>query len=239
VSAVGTRWYRTGDLGRYWPDGTLEFLGRRDFQVKVGGHRIELGEVEAALSAHPGVAGVVAVAVGRPAMRLAAVVALVPGAGPVPGSELREFCGGLLPGYMTPEWVVVADELPLTANGKVDRVAAAVLAGRAVLAGPGGYQAPRGPAETVLAGIWAVLLGVPRVSRDDNFFALGGDSLLATRLVEIIRRDLTASMSLRLLLAAPTLAELARQVDSGAGAGDAVLAEEGLAEEGLVEEGVV
>jgi len=217
------RWYRTGDLGRYWPDGTLEFLGRRDFQVKVGGHRIELGEIEAALGAHPAVAAAVAVVAG-PSRRLAAVVVARPGRPPGP-AELRESCAGQLPGYMIPERIVMAGELPLTGNGKIDRTAVAVLAGQDTV-GHDGYAPPRGPAETTLARLWSALLGHPQISRHDNFFTLGGDSLLATRLVAAIRKEMHVPVSLRMLLEAPTLAELAPAVAS-AQAGP-VLIEEGV-----------
>jgi yersiniabactin nonribosomal peptide synthetase len=230
VVADGARWYRTGDLGRYWPDGTLEFLGRRDFQVKVGGHRIELGEVEAALASHPQVAAAVAVTVtvGARARRLAAVV--VPAAGENPAEDrLREFCGHQLPAYMVPERVVVTGTFPLTANGKIDRAAVAALAGQVTVpAGPAAAEPPRGPVETTLARLWAQLLNVPAVSRDDNFFTLGGDSLLATQLVETVRRQLPVAMTLRMLLGAPTVAELAAAVQAQADALDPDLVEEGV-----------
>jgi amino acid adenylation domain-containing protein len=230
VVADGVRWYRTGDLGRYWPDGTLEFLGRRDFQVKVGGHRIELGEVEAALASHPQVAAAVAVTVaaGGRARRLTAVV--VPAAGENPGEDrLREFCGHQLPAYMVPERVVVTGEFPLTANGKIDRAAVADLAGQVTRpAVPSAAEPPRGPVETTLARLWARLLNVPAISRGDNFFTLGGDSLLATQLVEEVRRQLPVAMTLRMLLGAPTVAELAAVVRSQADALDSGLVEEGV-----------
>jgi aryl carrier-like protein len=225
VRAGRARWYRTGDLGRYWPDGTLEFLGRRDFQVKVGGHRIELGEVEAALGAHPGVSAAVAVAVGQPSRRLSAVVIPGPGRLPPAERELREFCASQLPDYMVPERILIAGELPLTGNGKIDRTAVAALAAQDTPS-RGGYHPPRGPAETTLAQLWSTLLGIGQVSRHDNFFTLGGDSLLATRLVAAIRRELHIPVSLRMLLEAPTIAELAPAVTPAQA--DASLVEEGV-----------
>ncbi len=187
VERDGTRWYRTGDLGRYWPDGTLEFLGRRDQQVKIRGHRIELGEVEAALRAAPGVTAAVATAIDG--QRIAAAVVVEPGpghdrpdrsdvltAGLIEG--LIEGLGERLPAYMIPAQVVVLDRLPTGSNGKIDRRAVAdVLAG---VRPPEDREPPTGAVETALAGLWQKLLGLQDVvGRRDNFFELGGDSLVA------------------------------------------------------------
>jgi aryl carrier-like protein len=228
----------------------VEFLGRRDLQVKVGGHRIELGEVEVALGSFPGVGSVVAVVLGRPAGRLGAVV--VPahndnGGGGAGNSDdngggglsvvgLLAHCRSLLPGYMVPQVVQVwaGGGLPLTANGKVDRPAlVAVLEGLDAEQTPdttssGVVVAPSGPIEVALARLWSELLQHTPISRGDNFFTLGGDSLLATRLVEGIRRDLAAPMSLRLLLTAPTFGQLAELVSEQARDADPSLAEEGV-----------
>jgi acyl-CoA synthetase (AMP-forming)/AMP-acid ligase II len=212
VEVDGVRWYRTGDLGRYWPDGTLEFLGRRDLQVKIGGYRIELGEVEAALAGHEQVGRAVVVAAGHKTRRLAALaIPADPGSPPDPRA-LREFLTARLPGYMIPDQITVTDTLPLTANGKLDRT---TIAGQlAATTPPVTYQPPQSPTETTLATLWATLLDTHPISRDDNFFTLGGDSLLATHLVESIRRELGVPMSLRQMLGAPMLAELAATVDS-------------------------
>ncbi len=205
---AGERWYRTGDVGRYWPDGMLEFLGRRDHQVKVRGHRIELGEVESALSAYPSVGSAVVLAVGSP-LRLVAFV--VPaGDGDVDG--LAEFLGERLPSYAIPSVCTVLDELPLTGNGKVDRKALAALADED---GPvAGGEPPRGEVEERVAAIWVELLGVASVGRQDNFIALGGDSLLATRLVEAIRSQFGVEIPMRQIFAAPTVAQTAELIDS-------------------------
>ena len=207
VEAGGERWYRTGDLGRYWPDGTLEFLGRTDHQIKIRGHRIELGEIGAALEAHPQVARGVALTAGERAQQLAALV--VP-SGDLDPEALRPFLAQRLPAYMVPERVLVLDELPLTENGKVDREALARLVEDAPAAGDG--APPEGPLETALAGLWAELLAVPEVGRRESFFALGGDSLLATRLVEALDRRFGVELTLRELFATPTVADLARLV---------------------------
>ena len=232
------RWYRTGDLGRYRPGGLLEFLGRRDAQVKLGGYRVELGEVEAALNTHPAVDRAVAAATdpatgsaGGRIRRLAALVTPDPTRPRPDPDELRRHCTTLLPAYMVPDQVRITDTLPLTANGKVDRTAVgALLAAPADGAAPADpAAAPHGPVECALAAIWAELLRTPAaISRTDNFFALGGDSLLATRLVEAIRRELAAPVSLRLLLDAPTLTQLAELVAARAGPADPDLVEDGV-----------
>ncbi|MCZ7437580.1 amino acid adenylation domain-containing protein [Micromonospora sp. WMMC241] len=205
VTHDGTRWYRTGDLGRYWPDGTLEFLGRTDHQVKIRGHRIELGEIDTALHQHPGVRDAVTVAVGATTRRLAAAVTVHPGHDV---DDLRVFLADRMPAYMVPEHVAVLDDLPLSGNGKIDRRALAErLADRADR--PTELQPPIGPVETALAAVWAELLDVPTVGRTDSFFALGGDSLLATRLLGRMRAAGLAGGQLRQLFAAPTLSGFA------------------------------
>ena len=203
TDVAGDRWYRTGDLGRYWPDGTLEFLGRVDFQVKVRGHRIELGEIEAAALTDPAVTAAVAMVTGEgPARRIALAVT---------GTAAPIGLGDRLPAYMVPEHVLVLDELPLSANGKVDRRRLGQLLTEA---GPiESDEPPSGRTEELLAGMWEQLLGRPVTDRRNSFFALGGDSLLATRLLELLRRRFGAELTLRQLFAAPALAQLATVVD--------------------------
>jgi aryl carrier-like protein len=205
----------------------LEFLGRRDSQVKIGGHRIELGEVEAALCAGAGVGAAVVVVLGERVRKLAALVVAAGGGSGVDERGLRRLCERRLPGYMVPERIVVADAVPLTGNGKVDRAAVVRLL---AAGGAGGevWRAPVGVFESTLAGLWAELLEVPRVGRDDNFFALGGDSLLATRLVAAVRARLGAGVTLRQLLAAPVLHELATHIQQQAVGQDADAVEEGV-----------
>ncbi|WKX14105.1 non-ribosomal peptide synthetase [Streptomyces sp. NL15-2K] len=207
VEHDGTRWYRTGDLGRYWPDGTLEFLGRQDDQVKVRGHRIELGEIEAAVSAHPGVARAVAVAVeGRGGKRLVAFVQ------PSGDGDLAAFPRHLadrLPAYAIPE-IIAVTEFPLTANGKVDRTA--LISGVGPLEGKPTDEPPATDRERELAALWAELLDHAPAQRHDNFFALGGDSLSATRLIQRVDRIYGVSLSLRDFFATPTIAHLADAV---------------------------
>jgi amino acid adenylation domain-containing protein len=180
----GARLYRTGDLARYRADGTIEFVGRRDHQVKVRGFRIELGEIEAVLGGHPGVRdrAVAARDDGPGRRRLVAYVVptdgLDAGAG---GDALRAFLRDRLPDYMVPSAFVFLPALPLTPNGKVDRRA---LPAPHTMAEPDeGYVAPRTDAEHTLAQIWTEVLGIERVGVHDNFFALGGDSIQCIRVL--------------------------------------------------------
>jgi len=176
----GERLYRTGDLARWKAGGTLEFLGRSDHQVKIRGYRIELGEIEAALIAHEGVRSAVVVALGDGAgKRLVAYIARRPDA-PPDEAALRNFLAQRLPDYMVPSAFVILDKLPVTANGKVDRKALpAPNAERTCTA----YTAPSSREETALAALWAEVLRVPKVGLDDNFFDLGGHSLLIMQIV--------------------------------------------------------
>ncbi|MFD5552606.1 amino acid adenylation domain-containing protein [Streptomyces sp. NPDC127068] len=204
----GVRWYRTGDRARYWPDGTLEFLGRADDQVKVRGFRIELGEVEAALAAHPAVRRVAALVLrDGPAPRLCAVVAT--GAAPVPAAELRDLAAQRLPAPMLPDLLAVVAELPLTANGKVDRRALRALLAAERTAGGGG-EAARTALEEVIARVWSRVLDTGPPGRDEDFFSLGGDSVLATRVVGLLRECLdTEDVTVHDVLSSLTVARLA------------------------------
>jgi amino acid adenylation domain-containing protein len=217
--AAGSRLYRTGDRVRRRADGALEFLGRVDFQVKLRGFRIELGEIESALRAHPSVEGAVAAVRGEGAdARLVAY--LIPRAPDAPpaGAELRAFLRERLPEYMVPSAFVSLEAFRLTPNGKVDR--RALPEPDAQSAGAGKGEAPRGQTEQVLAGIWAELLGGGAIHRHDSFFERGGHSLLATRLVSRISRVLGVELPLRTVFAAPTLAELAAEVEAARASAD-------------------
>jgi amino acid adenylation domain-containing protein len=176
------RLYKTGDLGRYLPDGNAEIVGRADYQVKLRGFRIELGEVEAALSRHPGVEEcVVVVREDRPGDRR--LVAYVVGEGAPGLADLRGFLAAALPDYMVPQAVVRLAALPVTPAGKVDRLGLP-----APVSDVEGHVAPRNEVEAVLAVVWAEVLRVERVGVFDNFFALGGDSILAIKLVSRLRQ---------------------------------------------------
>jgi acyl-coenzyme A synthetase/AMP-(fatty) acid ligase/acyl carrier protein len=212
VEQDGERWYRTGDSGRYWPGGTLEFLGRLDQQVKIRGHRIELGEVEAALESHPQVGRAVAVAAGKNGGQLAAAV--VAREGFLDETALKVFAAGRLPPYMVPARIIAVAELPLGPTGKVDRRAVGELIAGAKIESDD--EPPRGPVESALAKLWGELLGTPEVGRWQNFFALGGDSLMATRLLESIRKEFSVDIPLRSLMATPTVGELSHLIEEAA-----------------------
>ncbi|MES2939619.1 MAG: non-ribosomal peptide synthase/polyketide synthase [Pseudomonadota bacterium] len=202
------RMYRTADLGRWLPDGSIEFLGRNDSQVKIRGFRIELGEIEARLLEFGGVREAVVLArEDVPGDRR--LVAYCVGDTGVTPERLRTHLGRSLPEYMVPAAYVLLDALPLTRNGKLDAKALPAPEGDAY-AGRG-YEAPVGETETALASIWAEVLHVERVGRRDNFFELGGHSLLAMGLIERMRQSgLHAQASA--LFAAPTLCGLAATV---------------------------
>jgi thioesterase domain-containing protein/acyl carrier protein len=210
------RLYRTGDLVRWRPDGQLEFLGREDRQVKVRGFRVEPGEVEAALVAHPGVreAAVVAPRDQDGARRMTAFVVAGDGVGE---AELRAHLAGRLPAYMVPATLASIESLPMTPNGKVDRAALAARAEevpqaeRAVEAEP--QAEPGTDTERVVAGIWSEVLGVEAASPEDDFFALGGHSLLAMKLVNDVNEACGVELTVRTLLVEPTLGALVREVE--------------------------
>jgi amino acid adenylation domain-containing protein/non-ribosomal peptide synthase protein (TIGR01720 family) len=207
----GARLYRTGDRARWRPDGELEFLGRRDFQVKVRGFRVELGEIEAVLSEHPAVqqCAVVSRVDGRTEAQLVAYIVADPG---YSAMELKSHLRKRLPEHMVPTTFVALDRLPLTANRKVNRAALPPPDGaRPELEGM--YVAPRSPVEEELARMWAALLGVGRVGVHDGFFDLGGHSLLATQLISRVREAFGVELSPRDLFDAPTVAGLARTVE--------------------------
>jgi len=209
----GSRMYRTGDVARWTVDGVLEFVGRADDQVQIRGHRVELGEVAAAVLAQDTVADAAVVArEDRPGdVRIVCyVVPAEPGRpDPVEVRALRD----RLPGFMVPAAFVVLDALPLTRHGKVDRAA---LPEPEVAQATDG-RAPRTVRETLLCELFADVLGVPAVSIDDDFFALGGHSLLAVQLVSRIRAVLDEGLAPRAVFDAPTVAALAERVDPADG----------------------
>jgi mycobactin phenyloxazoline synthetase len=188
VEHQGLRWYRTGDMARYWPDGTIEFLGRADHQVQIRGYRVELGEVESALRTVPGVRQAVAAVIGNGAPKLVAAVT---------GEGIGDVTDGvteLLPSYMIPTRVEILDQMPLTANGKLDRRAVVALLEPA--AGEAHDSAPSSDVEAALVDIVAGVLGVAVVGVHEDFFSLGGDSVLATTVIARVREWLEADQAL-------------------------------------------
>ncbi len=229
-STPGERMYRTGDLVRYLADGTIEFLGRNDHQVKIRGIRIELGEIESALRRHPevGMCVVVARQDGGQGKRLVAYVApKESGAKPTP-KALADFLKEQLTAAMVPSAFVVMETLPLTHNGKVDRKA---------LPSPEEFQAqesgegdePRTPLEAEVATQWRELLGMPRVGVHDNFFDLGGHSLVAIQIISRLRKSLGIELSIREFFDYQTVEELARYLEQKPRGGEGATAGEGAA----------
>ncbi len=205
------RMYRSGDLGRYLPDGNIEFLGRQDFQVKIRGFRIELGEIEARLSSHAGVREAVVLARDdEPGEKRLVGYYTSANGEPIAVEALRAHLSAALPEYMVPAAYVRLDELPLTSNGKLDRKA--LPAPDAAAYAASGYEAPIGEVETRLAGIWAELLKLPRVGRSDNFFELGGHSLAALRVVARVKSTFGVEVGVAALFVAPTIKEFALRV---------------------------
>nr|WP_054815874.1 non-ribosomal peptide synthetase [Nocardia arizonensis] len=212
----GSRLYRTGDLVRFTPSGEVEYLGRNDFQVKIRGFRIELGEIDAVLAGHDTVDFAVTVGhvLDTGATILVAYVHAAPGAS-VDVDALTEFAGRSLPAHMVPTTVMVLDEIPLTPVGKLDRAALPEPRLRTKE-----FRAPRGRAETLVAEVFAELLDTDAViGADDDFFALGGNSLIATRVIARLGAELDTQAPARLIFEAPTVAALAQRLSESAGSG--------------------
>jgi amino acid adenylation domain-containing protein len=206
-----SRLYKTGDLGRYLPDGNIEYLGRIDNQVKIRGLRIELGEIETVLSQHGDVQAncVIAREDNTGDKQLVAYIVAQPEATPKI-SELRQFLKAKLPDYMLPQAFVLLEALPLTLNGKIDHRALPTPDLESIRLEK--YVAPRTPVEEILTQIWAQVLKVEQIGIHDNFFEIGGHSLLATQLVSRIRTCLKVELPLRKLFGAATVAQLAHLI---------------------------
>ena len=217
------RLYRTGDLARYLSGGTLEFLGRVDRQIKIRGFRIELGEIEATLRLHPAVRDVVVTARAGAPEQQRIVAFVVPNRtwseGGAPGPEhlqaapaLRSFLAARLPHYMIPSQFVVLESFPCTAHGKIDLEALPEPDNRRPELADA-YRAPRTDTETRLAAIFGDLLGVEKIGIDDNFFALGGHSLLVIKVVHRVNESLGTAVPVRALFESPTVSQLAKRID--------------------------
>ncbi|HEY0556169.1 MAG TPA: amino acid adenylation domain-containing protein, partial [Thermoanaerobaculia bacterium] len=223
---AGARLYRTGDLVRFRPDGQLEFLGRADRQVKVRGFRIEPGEIEAQIAEHPGVreAAVMPYEAGTRDLRLAAYV-VAAGPGELTAHELRAFLRGRLPEHMVPAWFGFLAAMPLSPGGKIDRRALPA-PGRDETVSTNVAAAPSTPTEELLAGIWAEVLGV-EVGAGDDFFDLGGHSLLIGKVLARVRDAFGVDLPVRAVFEARTLAALARRIEGALSALSALSAEAG------------
>lgn len=214
----GARMYGSGDFVRYQEDGTIEYVGRRDHQVKLRGFRIELGEIEVALKEHPAVSDVVVMAA-EPTKGDVGLVGyvvthseLAAGYDGKLAGQLRVFLKDRLPDYMVPRAFVLLDKFPLTPSGKINRLALPA-ADFSLIESTNEFVGPRNPQEDLLAGIWSKVLGVERVGIRDNFFDLGGHSLLATQVMSRVREAFHVELPLRLLFESPTVAALAESID--------------------------
>jgi len=234
----GERLYKTGDLGRWLPDGNIEFLGREDFQVKIHGHRIELGEIEAALLKHPAVAEVAVIAAlderGAGKHLLACVVCRPEDSSMTSGGQdaavanrkkaLTEFIQGYLPEYMIPKHFVFLERLPLTSNGKLDRQV--LNAYKITDAAVSEYTAPQNEVQKAIARLWSEVLGIERVGIHDNFFDLGGDSLKVIMLKNRLKQELARDIPLMMIYKYMTIDTFARYLEEGAaGVADKALEE--------------
>ena len=216
VEHEGRTWYRTGDLARYWPDGTLEFIGRTDHRVKLSGYRIELGEVEAALVRVPGVGAAVAAVV--PAARAGSSRDVLGALVRIDDADLGadavlDAMADLVPAHMIPQVIVTTDRIPFTVGGKIDRRAVALRLAEAELPAERGYRAPSTSLETALAQIMSDLLDRDTIGVDDDFFGLGGDSVMATQVVAHVRDWLdTPTIMVPDVFATRTVAALAQRL---------------------------
>ncbi|WP_234012214.1 amino acid adenylation domain-containing protein [Nocardia cyriacigeorgica] len=210
----GERMYRTGDLVRLWPgpdagSGDIEYVGRTDHQVKIRGFRIELGEIDTALGKHRGVEFAVTIGHRTPAGATALVSYVKPMAGAVvTAAELTAHLADLVPNYMVPQSIMLIDRVPLSPVGKLDRQALP----EPVFTGGQGYRAPATPTEAALCAAFAEALGIDRVGADDSFFELGGNSLLATKVVARVRAD-GIEMPVQMMFGEATPAAIAARVD--------------------------
>ena len=207
----GSRMYRTGDLARWRADGILEFMGRADEQIKIRGFRIEPGEIEAALLRHPAVAQAVVVArEDVPGSKRLVAYAVATVDRQVEAAALRAHLGASLPDYMVPSAFVVLPSLPLTPNGKLDRKSLPL---PDVQLNPATFVAPASATENALASIWSEVLGIKQVGLNDNFFDLGGQSLLALRVIGKINATLKVHLTVPVFFQHPTIERLAKVLE--------------------------
>jgi acyl carrier protein len=211
----GSRLYKTGDLGTLLRNGNIDFLGRNDFQLKIRGMRIELGEIQSILRRHDNIRDAVVILMGAPQPHDKRLVAYVveKAAGTTSPKQLKDYLKHKLPDYMVPGDFVFMDQLPLTPSGKVNRLA---------LPPPDSsdsedeYEEPQGPVEKVIAGIWEEVLGRKRVGANDNFFEIGGHSLVATQVISRVKEALRVEVALRKLFEEPTVRGLAQAITAPA-----------------------
>ena len=209
----GGRFYKTGDLARYLPDGNIDFLGRGDSQVKLRGFRIELGEIQSVLLTHPALQEAVVMVYGEDANQRLVAYLVGKQQQAIPSTtELRSFLSEKLPAFMVPSVFVALDQMPLTPNGKINRQALPP-PDRAGITSIHEFIAPRNKTEELVASIWSDLLDVEKIGVFHNFFDLGGHSLLATRFVSRLRESLQVELPLKAVFLFPTIADLAPRID--------------------------
>jgi acyl carrier protein len=208
------RLYRTGDLARILPDGQIAFLGRKDEQIKIRGYRIEPAEITAVLDRYPAIRSsfVTAVSEDSGEKRLLAYVVAAPDTR-LSAIELREFLGRHLPDYMVPSSFVKISNLPITPNGKVDRAALPKPTPETILEDHA-FEDPQSEIEVWLANFLSSLLKVSRVSRDDNFFNLGGHSLMGAQLIAKVQQTFNVELTLRGLFDHPTVREISSEIEN-------------------------
>ncbi len=205
--------YRTGDLARFLPDGNLEFIGRSDFQVKIRGHRIEPGEIEAILEKQPGVKqAVVAARAEKQADKVLAAYVVAKAGKSLDSNTLRSALEATLPSYMVPSYFIFLESLPLTSNGKIDRNALPPISFQTNVSSNDGDDL-QGEFEMVLAKAWAESLGLSRVGRNDNFFSLGGHSLAALKIAFKCQQEFQVDIPLQMFVLQPVLSEQAKRLE--------------------------
>lgn len=215
ITEAANHLYKTGDLARYLPDGNIEYLGRLDNQVKIRGFRIELGEVEAALRAQPAVKqAVVTAREDTPGDKRLVAYAVPHPDQTLAAADLRRYLAEKLPDYMIPSTFVILEAIPVTANGKLDRRALPIPVAERSQSGQA-YIAPTGELEIVLANLWCKLLKFDRVGIHDNFFDLGGNSLLSLQVVSRVKQELNIDLPVVKLFQHPTISALAKYISQG------------------------
>ena len=214
LGTPGERYYRTGDVAAWSPEGDLHYFGRNDDQMKIRGVRIDPGEVEAAILSHPLIRRAAATWYATPSGARSIIAAVVPQPGAAPTThQLHDWLAERVPGPMIPSQFVFAEDLPRSPSGKIDRVAIRNLAGREPAQPPASATTALSPTEEKLRAIWQRLLGRTAIAADDHFFTIGGDSLAAVRVLTQVEETFGLSLSVQTIFEAPTLRQLAAQLD--------------------------
>lgn len=210
----GIRWYKTGDMGRFWPDGTIEFLGRKDTQVKIRGHRIEMGEIESILNQYPGIISSVVDVVGiKESKKIYAYI--ISRQKKLDFKSIEQFLKSYLPEYMIPSKFVMGEKIPLSLNGKVERSYVSRILEENLNVESVDYEEPIGTTETTISLIWKKVLKIEKLSRNDDFFEVGGDSLKAVSIMSQLKQKnlVPINTSVQILFTNSTIKKFAEQVN--------------------------